>query len=358
MLDVRDVTVRFGSTTVLDQVSLSVARGEVVALVGPSGSGKSTLLRVIAGLHEPDDGSVSCDGELLDGVAAHRRQFGFVFQDEQLFPHRDVAGNVAFGLRMMGTSKAAATRRVTELLDLVRLPGFERRRVVDLSGGEAKRVALARALAPAPRLLLLDEPLTGLDGELHDQLAVDLRAVLTQTGTTAILVTHDLAEAGTVADRIVEIGDLSAGAALRLVDLDPTDTYDLRRRVLRDGTPTSDVTYAEDDMPGTVHIGALLGGRLVGTSTWAVEPWPAEPATPAVRIRGMAVEPDLQGGGCGFALVEEGVRRAAAVPVSLVWATARDTVLGFYERCGFEVIGAGFVDEATALAHHTVIRRL
>ena len=109
MLEVRDVTVRFGSTTVLDQVSLSVPRGEVVALVGPSGSGKSTLLRVIAGLHEPDGGSVSCDGELLDGVAAHRRQFGFVFQDEQLFPHRDVAGNVAFGLRMMGTSKATAS---------------------------------------------------------------------------------------------------------------------------------------------------------------------------------------------------------------------------------------------------------
>ena len=260
---------------------------------------------------------------------------------------------------MTGTSKAAATRRVTELLDLVRLPGFERRRVVDLSGGEAKRVALARALAPAPRLLLLDEPLTGLDGELHDQLAVDLRAVLTQTGTTAILVTHDLAEGRrTVADRIVEIGESVTGAAIRLVDLDPADTYDLRRRVLRDGTPTTDVTYAEDDMPGTVHIGALLGGRLVGTSTWAVEPWPEEPATPAVRIRGMAVEPDLQGGGCGFALLEGGVRRAAAMPVSLVWATARDTVLGFYERCGFEVTGAGFVDEATALAHHTVIRRL
>ena len=162
----------------LDRVSVTVARGEVVSLVGPSGSGKSTLLRVIAGLHEPDNGSVSCDGEPLDGVAAHRRRFGFVFQDEQLFPHRDVAGNVAFGLRMTGTPKAAATRRVTELLDLVRLPGFASRRVGDLSGGEAKRVALARALAPAPRLLLLDEPLTGLDGALHDQLAIDLRAVL------------------------------------------------------------------------------------------------------------------------------------------------------------------------------------
>ncbi|MGD9703493.1 MAG: GNAT family N-acetyltransferase [Acidimicrobiia bacterium] len=358
MLDVRDVTVAFDATTVLDRVSLTVGRGEIVALVGPSGSGKSTLLRVIAGLHEPDVGSVSCEGEALDGVAAHRRRFGFVFQDEQLFPHRDVAGNIAFGLRMMRTPKAAARQRVTELLELVRLPGFEHRRVVDLSGGEAKRVALARALAPAPRLLLLDEPLTGLDGALHDQLATDLRAVLTETGTTAILVTHDLEEARTVADRTVEIGDLSAASPLRIVDLTTPETYDLRLRVLRDGTPTSDVTYAQDDLPGTFHLGALLAGRLVGTSSWAIEPWPLEPATPAVRLRGMAVEHGLQGTGCGVALVAEGVGRAAALPVSLVWATARDTVLGFYERCGFEVVGKGFVDAATALPHHTVIRRI
>jgi GNAT superfamily N-acetyltransferase len=179
-----------------------------------------------------------------------------------------------------------------------------------------------------------------------------------RTGTTAILVTHDLAEAGTVADRIVEISDLSASAPLRIVDLTAADTYDLRWRLLRDGTPSSDVTFAQDDRPGTFHVGARLGGRVVGTSTWAIEPWPDEPGTPAIRIRGMAVDQQLQGTGCGVALVDEGMRRAAALPVALVWATARDTVLGFYERCGFDVVGEGFVDGTTALAHHTVIRRL
>ena len=210
-LTVHDVTVSFDGRVVLDRASLAVSLGELVALVGPSGSGKSTLLRVIAGLHVPDSGNVSWQGEPLDRVRAHRRRVGFVFQDEQLFPHRDVAGNIAFGLRMARVPNANARARVTELLELVQLPGFGERRIGDLSGGEAKRVALARALAPEPRLLLLDEPLTGLDGELHDRLALDLRRVLTATGTTAILVTHDLDEARTVADRIVAVTDLFGG---------------------------------------------------------------------------------------------------------------------------------------------------
>ncbi len=153
-------------------------------------------------------GRCCCDGELLDGVAAHRRQFGFVFQDEQLFPHRDVAGNVAFGLRMMGTSKADAPAgdRAARPRPAPRVRAAER--VVDLSGGEAKRVALARALAPAPRLLLLDEPLTGLDGELHDQLAGDLRRLLQDLGTAGLHVTHDRGEAGAVADRVVTVDEL------------------------------------------------------------------------------------------------------------------------------------------------------
>lgn len=213
MLRVSDIVASFDGKVVLDHLSLEVTRHEIVALVGPSGSGKSTLLRVIAGLHVPDAGSVWCDGELLDAVPPHRRGFGFVFQDEQLFPHRDVAGNVGFGPRMAGAAKGVIAARVADLLDLVRLPGFERRRVTELSGGEAKRVALARALAPSPRLLLLDEPLTGLDGALHDQLAVDLRAVLRETGTTAILVTHDLDEASVVADRQVSITDLQLRSA-------------------------------------------------------------------------------------------------------------------------------------------------
>ena len=203
MLDVRDVTVRFGERTVLDRVSLSVADGEVVALLGPSGSGKSTLLRVIAGLLVPDGGSVWVDGNDVSTVPAHRRQIGMVFQDEQLFPHLTVAANIGFGLRMPGRPKGEIATRVAELLDLVGLPSLADRHVTKLSGGEAKRVALARSLAPQPRVLLLDEPLTGLDRDLHDRLAADLATLLRATGTTALLVTHDPDEAATIADRTV-----------------------------------------------------------------------------------------------------------------------------------------------------------
>lgn len=203
MLDVRDVTVRFGERTVLDRVSLTVAEGEVVALLGPSGSGKSTLLRVIAGLLVPDGGSIWVDGIDVSAVPAHRRQIGMVFQDEQLFPHLTVAANVGFGLRMRGRPKGEIATRVAELLDLVGLPSLADRHVTKLSGGEAKRVALARSLAPQPRVLLLDEPLTGLDRDLHDRLAGDLATLLRATGTTALLVTHDPDEAATIADRTV-----------------------------------------------------------------------------------------------------------------------------------------------------------
>lgn len=201
MLDVRDVRVRFGDRDVLRDVSLRVDDHEVVALLGPSGIGKSTLLRVVAGLLVPDAGSVWLDGDDLTDVPPHRRRIGLMFQDEQLFPHLDVAANIGFGPRMAGADRATVARRVETLLTLVGLEGFGGRRVTTLSGGEAKRVALARALAPEPAVLLLDEPLTGLDRELHDRLAVDLAAVLRDTGTAALLVTHDHDEAAVIAHR-------------------------------------------------------------------------------------------------------------------------------------------------------------
>ena len=208
MLDVHEVTVRFGERTVLDRVSLSMERGEVVALLGPSGSGKTTLLRVIAGLLRPDAGTIRIGGRDVTEEAAHRRQVGLVFQDDQLFPHHDVAGNIAFGLRIAKWPRDEQRARIAELLELVGLPGFERRRIEALSGGEARRVALARSLAPRPAVLLLDEPLSGLDPELHDRLATDLAGVLRATGTTALMVTHDRDEAALVADRAVDLGEL------------------------------------------------------------------------------------------------------------------------------------------------------
>ena len=208
MLDVRDVRVRFGDRAVLDGVSLHVERGDTVALLGPSGSGKSTLLRVIAGIVAPDAGRVVLDGADVTAQPTHRRSIGMVFQDEQLFPHLDVAGNVGFGLRMAGVAKPERVERVAELLGLVGLDGFAARRIDRLSGGERKRVALARSLAPSPKLLLLDEPLTGLDRELHDRLAGEVRDLLATLGTTAVWVTHDAEEAAGVADRVVTLGDL------------------------------------------------------------------------------------------------------------------------------------------------------
>jgi len=214
VLDVRDITVSFssdsaGSVVVLDGVSLRVQPSEIVGLLGPSGSGKSTLLRVVAGLHRPDSGHVWLDGRDVTDVPTHRRGVGMVFQDEQLFPHRSVAQNIEFGLRMAGQPQAQRLQRVAEVLALVGLEGVRRRPVTNLSGGERKRVALARSLAPDPRVLLLDEPLTGLDRVLHDRLVVDLTSILRAADTTALVVTHDRDEAAAIADRIVEIADLS-----------------------------------------------------------------------------------------------------------------------------------------------------
>jgi thiamine transport system ATP-binding protein len=209
MLVVDSVSVSLGGRSVLDAVSLAVSAGEVVAVFGPSGSGKSTLLRAVAGLVEVESGRVVIDGVDVTGVPTHRRRVGMVFQDEQLFPHRDVAGNVAFGLEMAGVERRERESRVEELLSAVGLDGFGDRDVSTLSGGEAKRVALARSLAPKPAVLLADEPLTGLDADLHDRLAVEVGAVLRESGTTTLWVTHDRAEAALVADRSVSLADLS-----------------------------------------------------------------------------------------------------------------------------------------------------
>ncbi|QGV78243.1 ABC transporter ATP-binding protein [Streptomyces ficellus] len=207
MLALKDVTVRFGSRVAVDTVSLDVADHEIVCLLGPSGSGKSTLLRVVAGLQPPDAGTVLLDGTDQAGVPVHRRGVGLMFQDHQLFPQRDVGGNVAFGLRMRGAARDEQARRVAELLDLVGLPGAERRAVAALSGGEQQRVALARALAPRPRLLMLDEPLGQLDRGLRERLVVELRQLFGRLGTTVLAVTHDQGEAFALADRVVVMRD-------------------------------------------------------------------------------------------------------------------------------------------------------
>ena len=204
-LAVEDVSVRFSGADdpALDDVTLDVAAGEVVALLGPSGCGKTTLLRVVAGLLEADGGRVVLDGRDLTGVPAHRRGVGLMFQDYALFPHLDVGGNAEFGLRMAGMASDARRARVAEVLELVGLAGWERRSVGPLSGGERQRVALARALAPAPRLLLLDEPLGALDRTLRDRLVPELGELFRAIGVSVVHVTHDQGEALALADRVV-----------------------------------------------------------------------------------------------------------------------------------------------------------
>jgi len=202
MLRAAELSVRFDGKAALDEASLDVEDGEVVTILGPSGCGKTTLLRVVAGLQLPDTGRVVLDGADLAGVAPHRRGVGLVFQDHALFPHRDVFGNVAFGLRMRADSPGQVTRRTSELLALVGLAGLERRSVGSLSGGEQQRVALARALAPEPRVLLLDEPLGSLDRRLRDRLLEELRKLFDELELTAIYVTHDRTEAFTLGDRV------------------------------------------------------------------------------------------------------------------------------------------------------------
>lgn len=205
MLLVDGVTVRYGDTVVLDGYHLTVDAGEIVALVGASGSGKSTLLRAIAGIVDVDAGTIWLDHADITHLATHRRDVAMVFQDNQLFPHLSVADNVGFGLRMRHVDVDNRASAVTQLLDRVGLTGFEDRSISDLSGGEAKRVALARSLAPSPRLLLLDEPLTGLDADLHDRLMVDVADLLRTERITAIWVTHDRIEAKAVSSRIVDL---------------------------------------------------------------------------------------------------------------------------------------------------------
>ncbi len=206
-LSLAGVTVRYGETVAVDDVSLEVAPGEIVALLGPSGCGKSTLLRAIAGLEPLAAGSVAAGGRLLDGVPTHERDLGLMFQEHVLFDHLDVAGNVAYGPARQGRSAGERADRVAELLALVGLDGFGGRRVASLSGGEAQRVALARALAPSPSLVMLDEPLGALDRSRRDELTAVLRRVLTGLGQTALHVTHDQTEAFAVADRVAVMRD-------------------------------------------------------------------------------------------------------------------------------------------------------
>jgi len=218
-IEVQGVTKRFGEFTALDQVSLAVADGSLTALLGPSGGGKSTLLRVIAGLEEPDAGEVRIAGRSMDGVPPQRRGVGLVFQHYAPFRHMTVRDNVAFGLRVRKRPRDEVRARVTELLELVHLSGLADRYPAQLSGGQRQRMALARALAVEPRVLLLDEPFGALDARVRRELRDWLRRLHDEMHVTTIFVTHDQEEAMELAEQIVVVNEGRVEQAGRPADL-------------------------------------------------------------------------------------------------------------------------------------------
>jgi len=202
ILLVKNLCNSFQGTPILRDIGFSLRQCEILCLLGPSGSGKTTLLRLIAGLEQEDSGTIAFRGRDIRHIPPHKRNFGMMFQEYALFPHKNVRQNIAFGLEMQHCPPAELLQRVEVMLHLVGLQGLGDRRIDELSGGERQRVALARSLAPEPQLLLLDEPLGSLDRTLRDHLTGEIRSILKKLAVTAIFVTHDQAEAFSVADKV------------------------------------------------------------------------------------------------------------------------------------------------------------
>lgn len=220
-VDVRDAVKRYGDFTALQQISLAIHDNEFFTLLGPSGCGKTTLLRMIAGFEDVTEGGIYLFGDEIKTLPPHKRPVNTVFQNYALFPHMSVLENVGFGLEMKGSTRADAAKRAGEMLELVQLSQFAKRKPSQLSGGQQQRVALARALAPSPKVLLLDEPLSALDLKLRKAMQIELKQIQRETGITFIFVTHDQEEALTMSDRIAV---MSAGKLQQLGA--PRDIYE------------------------------------------------------------------------------------------------------------------------------------
>ncbi|MFL6196070.1 MAG: ABC transporter ATP-binding protein [Thermoanaerobaculia bacterium] len=265
-LDLDRLDKSFGAQPVLRELSLTVERGEIIALLGPSGSGKTTALRLIAGFEAPDRGHIRVETEDVTGLPPERRRFGMVFQHYALFPHLTVGENVAFGLAAR-KDKAETARRVAEALALVDLPGYEGRRVGEISGGQQQRVALARALAPEPRVLLLDEPLSNLDPTLRERTRRELKAAIQRVGITTVLVTHEQEEAFHLGDRIAVL----QGGVLHQVG-SPEDLYERpATRFVATFVGRASVLPVLLEGDGAVWVPhPAAGGEAVGPVRWSV----------------------------------------------------------------------------------------
>jgi putative spermidine/putrescine transport system ATP-binding protein len=252
-LQLLDVSKSFGGVQVLKPLRLELADGEMLALLGPSGCGKTTTLRLIAGFEAPDTGSVRIAGRDVTGLPPNRRGLGMVFQNYSLFPHMTVGENVAFGLKMRRMAGSDKTRRVRAMLEMVRLGGYEDRQIHQLSGGQQQRIALARALATEPAILLLDEPLGALDKNLRERMQFELREIQRKLGITSILVTHDQEEALTMSDRVAV---MEQGVVVQIGR--PTEVYDRPR------------TRFVSEFLGTANIFTGVVTSACGAGAWSV----------------------------------------------------------------------------------------
>jgi putative spermidine/putrescine transport system ATP-binding protein len=297
---------RYGPVTALNDLSLTIAPGELVALLGPSGCGKTTALRLLAGLEQADGGRVMIDGSDVTAVPANKRDVGMVFQAYSLFPHMVAWENVAFGLQMRKVGAAERKRRALEVLDLVGLAPYANRYATQMSGGQQQRVALARALAIRPKVLLLDEPLSALDAKVRSRLRDEIRRVQLEVGITTLFVTHDQEEALAIADRV---GVMNAGHLEQLGP--PTLVY------TRPATPfVAEFVGLTNRLPGEVKGGMV---EVRGAQLPLVQPnSPGGPAIALVRPEAVSLETDGE--------MRDGPLVGTVIAVAFLGATSRVTV--------------------------------
>ena len=274
VLELSHVTRRYGNFVAVDDVSFTVDKGEILSLLGPSGCGKTTTLRLISGFEEANEGAVIFSGKDMQGKRPYEREVGLLFQDYALFPHMTVEQNVAYGLKHRGFDRNKIPARTAEMLELVKLTGFEKRRPGQLSGGQQQRVALARALATSPEVVLLDEPLSALDAKLRQELRFELKEILSAVNATTIVVTHDQEEAMSLGDNVIVMSD---------------------GKIMQQGHPTE--IYAN---PKTRFVAEFIGrsnwfsGRLGATTAASVQEF-----VTVEGIRILVPHPDGSGTGDG-----------------------------------------------------------